>query len=96
MKIILINKSTHDLKLEVQGEGHTLLNLLNQSLVTKKNVESVGYTIPHRLVDATIFYIKTKGGDNPANTIIKASKEIKESADEFKKELEKALKSKKK
>ena len=95
MKIILINKSTHDLKLEIQGEGHTLLNLLNQTLVTKKNVESVGYSIPHRLVDATIFYIKTKGV-NPADAIIKASKEIKDSADEFKKALEKALKSKKK
>ncbi len=96
MKIILISEKDSELKLEVQGEGHTLLNLLQQILMNYKNVESVGYDVPHRLVDSAVFHIKTKGKDNPVSTIIKASKEIKESAEEFEIALENACKSIKK
>lgn len=96
MKIILISEDDSELKFEVQGEGHTLLNLLQQVLMNYKNVESVGYAVPHRLIDSSVFHIKTKGGGKPVATIIKASKEIKESADEFGNALEKAFKSLKK
>ena len=96
MKIILVSENDSELKFEVQGEGHTLLNLLQQVLMSYKNVESVGYTVPHRLIDSSVFHIKTKGGDKPVAAIIKASKEIKEAADEFGNALEKAFKSLKK
>lgn len=92
MKIILIKKNRSELKFEVQGEGHTLLNLLQRVLLNNKNVEYVGYNVPHRLVDSAIFYIKTKGTSEPVKILIRATKEIKEYADEFEKVLEKAFK----
>lgn len=92
MKIILIKKTDEELRFEVQDESHTLLNLLQKTLLKNENVELAGYTIPHRLVGSAVFYVKTNGEEKPIQTILRASKEIIEEAEEFRKVFENAVK----
>jgi len=94
MKLILLEKTDIELRIEVQGETHTLLNLLQKTLLNNKNVEIAGYTIPHRLVDKAIFYVRTKGEEEPVHAVLKASEEIKAEAEDFKKALENSFRKK--
>jgi DNA-directed RNA polymerase subunit L len=90
--INLINKTDRELKIEIRSEGHTLCNLLQQTLLKNNQVEMAGYHVPHRLVDSSVLYIRTKSGESPAHAILEASKELKNETDEFRKIFEKALK----
>ncbi len=92
MKVKLIEKSKNELKVEVQGEGHTLLNLLQSELLADKNVEMTGYTVPHILVDAAILYVKTKGKVLPLQAIVKATKAMDVKANDFLTNFEKTTK----
>jgi len=83
MKVNLIKKSKNELKVEVQGEGHTLLNLLQSELLADKNVAMAGYTVPHILSDVAILYVKTKGDVSPLQAIAKATKAVNVEADDF-------------
>ncbi|RLG92626.1 MAG: DNA-directed RNA polymerase subunit L [Candidatus Hecatellales archaeon] len=92
MKVILVKKTENELRFEVQDETHTLLNLLQKTLLKNSAVELAGYTIPHRLVGSAVFYVKTNGEEKPVQSILKASKEIMAEAEEFRKVFENAVK----
>jgi len=96
MRIILVKKTGEELRFEVQDESHTLLNLLQKTLLKNENVELAGYTVPHRLVGSAVFYVKTNGEEKPVQAILKASKEIMKEAEEFRKVFENAVKEYKK
>jgi DNA-directed RNA polymerase subunit L len=92
MKVNLIEKNKNELKVEVQGEGHTLLNLLQSELLADKNVEVAEYVIPHMLVDAALFYVKTKGKISPLQAFVKATKAVDVKANDFLTAFQKASK----
>lgn len=92
MKIKGLKRTSNELKIEVEGEGHTLFNVLQKTLLGDETIEMAGYTVPHPLVDSAIVYIHTKGKRKPEAAVKEATKKILSRNKEFRKSFKKALK----
>ena len=92
MKIKVLKRTSNELKIEVEGEGHTLCNVLQKSLLEDDTIEMAGYNVPHPLVDSAIVYINTKGQRKPEAAVKEATKKILSQSKEFRKSFKKALK----
>lgn len=91
MKINVLSKSKNEIKIELEGAGHTLCNLLQKKLLENKNVDFAGYDVPHPLVTKAIFYVRMNGASKPEVALIKAANEALKLNNEFKNKLDKAL-----
>ncbi len=91
MKLNILKKTKNELKIEIEGEGHTFCNLLQHALLEDKSVEMAGYDIPHPLVGKPIFQLRTKEGRSPERIMLKALERIEQTSNEFLKEFEKAI-----
>ncbi|MDH5374570.1 MAG: DNA-directed RNA polymerase subunit L [Candidatus Bathyarchaeota archaeon] len=91
MKVKILERTANELKLEVEGIGHTLCNLLQKRLLEDENVALAGYDIPHPLASNPIIYVRTNGDVKPEEALRKAVKKAREINKEFGKELKKAL-----
>jgi DNA-directed RNA polymerase subunit L len=92
MKVVVLNKSENELKIEIQGSDHGLCNLLQKKILLDKNVDLAGYDVPHPLASSPIIYIRMKGKFKPEDTLIAAAEKAIADNEEFGKELAKALK----
>ncbi len=92
MKVKTLKKTSNELKIEVEGVGHTICNLLQKRLVEDENVDLAGYDIPHPLTSNSVIYIRTKGNVKPEEALRNAVKKAREMNKEFSKELKKAVK----
>lgn len=64
VKIKVLKKTGNELKIEVEGAGHGLCNLLQKKLLEDENVDMAGYDVPHPLVSNPIIYVRMKGAAN--------------------------------
>lgn len=96
MKIKVLKETTTELKLEVEGEGHSLLNLLQKTILEDDRTEMAGYDAPHPLIDRAILYVHTKGKANPETVINEAIKKVRSLSKEFQKSFKKVSKGYKK
>ena len=71
MKINIVKQEGKYMEMEFSGEGHTLLNLLQDSLLEDKNVEMAGYSKPHPLMDRSMLFIRLRRGQRHLDTIKK-------------------------
>jgi len=92
LKVNVIKKSGKELKIEIEGTGHGLCNLLQKKLLEDKSVDMAGYDIPHPLASNPIIYVRMKGTTSPEEALKKAAEKAREANEEFSKALEKALK----
>jgi DNA-directed RNA polymerase subunit L len=92
LKVNVLKRTENELKIEVEGAGHTICNLLQKKLLEDENVDMAGYDIPHPLASNPIIYVRTKGGVTPEQALRRAVEKLLELSDEFSRELEKALK----
>jgi len=92
MKVKVLKKTSDELKIEVEGCGHTLCNLLQKRLLEDENVDLAGYNIPHPLASNPIIYVRTKGNVKPEEALRKALEKARAMNKEFSKEFGKALK----
>jgi DNA-directed RNA polymerase subunit L len=92
MKVNIKKKTENELKIEIEGAGHSLLNLLQKILLENKLVEMAGYHVPHPLIDSGILYVHTKPKQNPETVIIEATKKIRGLNKDFWKAFKKASK----
>jgi DNA-directed RNA polymerase subunit L len=92
MKVTVLKKTENELKIEIEGTGHGLCNLLQKKILEDKNVDLGGYDLPHPLASNPIIYIRMKGSFKPEDTLIEAAEKAQESNAAFGKELAKALK----
>jgi len=60
MKLRILKNEPRELRVEVEGEGHTFCNLVQEALLEIKSVDFAGYNIPHPLVSNPIIYVRTK------------------------------------
>ncbi|HID16808.1 TPA: DNA-directed RNA polymerase subunit L [Candidatus Bathyarchaeota archaeon] len=90
VNVIILKETEKELKIEVDGEGHSLCNLLQQLLLKNENVEIAGYDVPHPLLDRAVVYIRVTGKETPKDALIKALKELKGLTEEFLGEFEQA------
>ena len=91
MKINITKREKGLIELDISGEGHTLLNLVQSSLIENRNVEMAGYSKPHPLMDRSRLFIKLKRGDNVLGAIKKATENADGKLDEFLTKFEKSL-----
>jgi DNA-directed RNA polymerase subunit L len=94
MTVKVLKKSANELKIEVEGAGHTLCNLLQKHLLEEENVDLAGYDIPHPLASSPVIYIRSKGKAKPEQILKSAIQKTREMNKEFGKELARALKEK--
>jgi len=92
MKVNVLNKTKNELKIELEGAGHTICNLLQRKLLEDENVDLAGYDIPHPLASNSILYVRTKGDVKPEDALLEAVRKILDVSEEFSQELKKALK----
>ena len=91
MNLKVLARSKNELKLEVQGEGHTFCNLLQWILLQDKNVEMAGYDVPHPLLPSAMVYIRTKRELSPEKALTRALAKVGEMSNEFLEKLDKAV-----
>jgi DNA-directed RNA polymerase subunit L len=92
MKVKFLKITDNKLKFEVEGEGHSLLNLLQKTLLEDDRVEMAGYDVPHPLFDRGILYVHTKEQQKPEDVVKEAAKKVHGLNKEFKKSFKKAFK----
>ena len=90
MKINVLKNSDNEIKLEIEGVGHSILNILQKTLLENKNIEVAGYHVPHPLIDSGILYVYTKGNQKPKDVIVEAAKKILILSKDFQKVFKKA------
>ena len=88
MKLRKVKEEDKQLEIEVGGEGHTLLNLLQSSLLKNSNVKMAGYSKPHPLMDRSVFYVTLKRGKDFDKALIKGANDAKNELADFKKKFE--------
>jgi DNA-directed RNA polymerase subunit L len=92
MKVKVLKRASNELKIEVEGVGHTLCNLLQKRLLEDENVGLAGYDIPHPLASGTVIYVRTKGGVKPEEVLRGAVEKARGVNKDFGKALERAFK----
>ena len=93
MKVNIIKKSGKELKIELEGAGHGLCNLLQKRILEDKTVDMAGDDVPHPLASNPIIYIRMKGSAKPEDALRKAAEKARETNRVFSEELQKALNS---
>lgn len=93
MKVKVLKKEASELKIEIEGAGHGLCNLLQKKLLENEKVDLAGYDIPHPLASNPIMYVRMKGKAKPEIALLNAVENAREMNKVFRKELKKALKS---
>ena len=96
LKVNIVKKTDNELKIEVEGAGHSLLNVLQKTLLEDDNVEVAGYHVPHPLIDSGILYVNTRGKQNPEAVIAEPTKKVLDLSKDFRKSFKKASKDYKK
>jgi len=83
MNIKIIEKTDNEIRMEIGGESHTLLNTLKSTLLDDPGVELVTYDIKHTNISEPILYVRTNDVD-PITAIKEASQRLVEVYEEFK------------
>jgi len=83
MKLRILKTGNGLLEMAVGGEGHTLLNLLQSSLLENKDVKMAGYSKPHPLMDRSILYVQMTGEKPPEKALLTAAENAKKKVNEF-------------
>jgi len=92
LKIKVLKKTGSELKIEVEGAGHGLCNLLQKKLLEDERVDLAGYDVPHPLASNPVIYVRTKGNVKPEDVLVMAVEKAREANEAFRKALSKALK----
>ncbi len=91
MKLDILKNEKNFVEFKIEGERHTLPNLLKQKLLENKDVEFVSYILDHPMDTSAKFVLKTTG-KSPKKVLEDAAKEIEEDLDDFSKKVKKVLK----
>jgi DNA-directed RNA polymerase subunit L len=92
VKINILNRSKTELKIELEGEGHTFCNALQEMLLKDDAIEFTGYDISHPLIGKPIFYIRMKNRKKPEKALVDASKNLIKNLNEIHQAFNKARK----
>jgi DNA-directed RNA polymerase subunit L len=92
MKIKIIKQTANELKIELEGSGHGVCNLLQKKLLEDKNVDQAGYDVPHPLASNPVIYVRMKGAAKPEDALLQAAEKARETNESFGKALKHALK----
>ncbi len=91
MKVNILKQTEHELKIEIEGSGHGLCNLLQKRLLEERSVDMAGYDIPHPLASNPVIYVRTKGETKPVEALKRAAEKAREANSAFGEALDKVL-----
>ncbi len=92
MKVKILKRTSNELKIEVEGEGHTFCNVLQKALLEDETIEMAGYDLPHPLFENPVLYVHTKGKRKPETALRDAAKKLQSRNKEFRESFKKAIK----
>ncbi len=92
MKVKILKQTANELKVEVEGAGHGLCNLLQKRLLENPQVDQAGYDVPHPLASNPVIYVRMKGKADPKVALLQAAAKAQDSNEAFGKALEAVLK----
>jgi len=92
LEIRLLRREPNELRIEIEGEGHTFCNMLQKALLEDEMVEMAGYDVPHPLMTKAIVYVRTKNKRKPETAIRNAAKTVLKRSKELRNALEQAFK----
>ncbi len=92
MNVKVLDKTPNEIRLEIEGEGHTFCNVLQKILLEDETIDMAGYDIAHPLVTNPVIYVRTKGKRHPETALREAAEKIRNRDKEFRASFEKALK----
>ena len=92
LKVNIVKKTDNELKIEVEGAGHSLLNVLQKTLLEDETIEVAGYHVPYPLFDSGLLYVHTKGKRKPEAVIKEPTKNVLDISKAFQKSFKKASK----
>ncbi len=92
MKVRVLKHSKNEMKIEIEGEGHSFGSALQSALLEDRNVEFAGYNVPHPLFSKSVVYVRTKGGERAETALKKAAKRLEKRMNELQKLFEASLK----
>lgn len=90
MRVRVLKKESNELKIEIEGEGHTFCNALQKVVLEDGDVEVAGYDMPHPLVSNPTFYVRTNGKSTPETVLERAAKRLQKRSDDFRVAFERA------
>ena len=76
MQLKVLKQTDNELKIEVEGEGHTLFNLMESVLLEDPKVEFASYNMPHPLISNTVVTVRTSEGKKPEEALKEACEKI--------------------
>lgn len=91
MRLKVLKQTSNELKVEVEGAGHGVCNLLQKKLLENDLVDQAGYDVPHPLASNPVIYVRTKGKASPKEALLQAAKSAQDSNQDFGKALKKVL-----
>jgi len=91
MQVKVLKRTSKELRIEIEGEGHTLCNLLEKVLLEDESIDMAAYNIPHPLISNPVVYIRTKGRRSPETALKDAAERILKTEKNFRASFEKAL-----
>jgi DNA-directed RNA polymerase subunit L len=91
LKIKIIEKSSNELKIELEGETLTFCDLLQKYLIEDENVEVAGCDLAHPLISNPTLYVHTKKGQEPVKALYKAVEKLRLANNSFRTSLEKTI-----
>ena len=83
MKVKVVKQTDNELKIEIEGAGHGISNLLQKKLLEDKKVDQAGYDVPHPLASNPVIYVRMKGKSSPLDAFLEAAEKAKESNEAF-------------
>ncbi len=91
MKLEVLSSEKDFAEFRIEGEKHSLPNLLKQKLLQDKKVEFVSYILEHPLDSGAKFVLRTSG-KTPKKALEDAAKDIESDIEDFEKQVRKAFK----
>ncbi|AEB94529.1 MAG: DNA-directed RNA polymerase subunit L [Metallosphaera sp.] len=89
MEVVVEKKDDNYVEFRIQGEDHTLGNLVAATMRRVPGVILSTYYLPHPLKDELIIKVKTDGSISPVDALKKAIEQIEKTAESFLQDLEK-------
>jgi len=87
MELNVLEDKKGRLVFEVNGMGHTFLNMVKTELWNDSHVKVATYTIKHSEASKPKFILETDGDESPKSALTSAIGRLKKQSEHFKKEL---------
>lgn len=91
-KLKLLKREKDSIEVELEGEDHTIANLIAKYAIRKKGVVYSSYIISHPLVGKPVVVLSTDGSRDPLEVLEEVLNDIIRDAKEFRNKLQEVIK----